>query len=763
MRKNAKKIDIIIIIVLVLLVLAAVFSVVYGSVSATKETVKTSSEPTLSDYNGKRIGVQTGTTFDKMVSKALPDSQIFYYNSVPDMLMALQTGAVDAFGADEPVVQYMMADVEMLSYLKDYIEDYEFGIAFPKTEKGKVLCDQVSEYIRSLKEEGTLKEIQDIWIGKDKDKKVIPDLKTMPDTNGVLKFAVETSSPPFIFMKDNKIVGYEIDIVYRFCKKYGYRLELVDMNFDAIIPALQTGICDMGGSAMAITDERKESVYFSEPEYTGGLVLAVRAADLAKTNSGFIPTVTLGELNSADRTVGVGNGTAGMYAVEKYLPNAKELMLDSITTAVEALRTGQADAYVFERQQLQLALDNGASGVMLLDENLGESTDVAVGLSRETKISGLEDSINRFIAEKKADGTLDEMYKRWVCDQNYTMPDIAPAASPEFTIIVGTSGIAEPYSFYCKNDLTGYDIEMAKRFAAWLGADIEFKVIDYTGLIAATQSGTIDCIFANLNVTDERKEVIDFSDTIHSMENGIMVAAVPVRETVSEQSWLDSIVLSFEKNFIREDRWQLILEGIGTTCIITVMSTIFGTLLSFLICMFRRTGSRLANAISNIYVKLLQGTPMVVLLMILYYVIFGKSGLPAVWVAIVGFSLNFGAYASEIMRSGIESIDGGQREAALALGYSENQAFFRFIFPQAALRFLPVYKGEIISLLKGTSIVGYIAIQDLTKMGDIIRSRTYEAFFPLIATAVIYFILAWIISLLLKLILNAVTPKRKRR
>ena len=149
--------------------------------------------------------------------------------------------------------------------------------------------------------------------------------------------------------------------------------------------------------------------------------------------------------------------------------------------------------------------------------------------------------------------------------------------------------------------------------------------------------------------------------------------------------------------------------------------------------------------------------------MILYYVIFGKSDINAIWVAIIGFSLNFGAYTSEVMRSGIESIDGGQIEAALALGYTENQAFFKFIFPQAAVRFLPVYRGEIISLLKGTSIVGYIAIQDLTKMSDIIRSRTYEAFFPLIATAVIYFVLAWVLALILKLILNNLDPKRRKK
>ncbi len=154
---------------------------------------------------------------------------------------------------------------------------------------------------------------------------------------------------------------------------------------------------------------------------------------------------------------------------------------------------------------------------------------------------------------------------------------------------------------------------------------------------------------------------------------------------------------------------------------------------------------------------------MVVLLMILYYVIFGKSGMAAMWVAVIGFSLNFGAYVSEILRSGIESIDGGQREAALALGFSENQAFFRFIFPQAAVRQLPVYRGEMISLLKNTSIVGYIAIQDLTKMSDIIRSRTYEAFFPLIATAIIYFIIAWMISLIVKFVLKKIDPRTKKR
>lgn len=239
--------------------------------------------------------------------------------------------------------------------------------------------------------------------------------------------------------------------------------------------------------------------------------------------------------------------------------------------------------------------------------------------------------------------------------------------------------------------------------------------------------------------------------------------ATAAAEKSEDKTFLESLKDSFIKNFIREDRYKLILEGILTTCIITVLSVIFGSVLAFLICLLRRTDSVLAPLLCQAYVKLLQGTPLVVLLMILYYVIFERSGLEAVWVAVIGFSLNFAAYTSEILRSGIESVDGGQREAALALGFTENQPFFRFIFPQAAFRQMPVYRGEIISLLKNTSIVGYIAIQDLTKMSDIIRSRTYEAFFPLIATAIIYFILAGIITRILTFILKRMDPKLKSR
>ena len=149
--------------------------------------------------------------------------------------------------------------------------------------------------------------------------------------------------------------------------------------------------------------------------------------------------------------------------------------------------------------------------------------------------------------------------------------------------------------------------------------------------------------------------------------------------------------------------------------------------------------------------------------MIMFYIVFARTSISGVWVAVIGFGMNFGAYVSEMIRTGILAVDKGQMEAALALGYTKPRAFMKIVLPQAARHFLPVFQGEFISLVKMTSVVGYIAIQDLTKAGDIIRSRTYEAFFPLIAIAIVYFVIAWLLTRVLVALQNRFDPKRRRK
>jgi len=166
---------------------------------------------------------------------------------------------------------------------------------------------------------------------------------------------------------------------------------------------------------------------------------------------------------------------------------------------------------------------------------------------------------------------------------------------------------------------------------------------------------------------------------------------------------------------------------------------------------------------AKVYISILRGIPVLVLLMLTFYVIFASVNISPVLVAVLAFGMNFAAYVSEMFRAGIETVDKGQSEAGIAMGFTRTQTFGFIVLPQMIQRILPVYKGEFISLVKMTSIVGYIAVQDLTKASDIIRSRTFDAFFPLIMVTVLYFVIAWGLMQGLKYLERHTDPKLARR
>jgi len=213
---------------------------------------------------------------------------------------------------------------------------------------------------------------------------------------------------------------------------------------------------------------------------------------------------------------------------------------------------------------------------------------------------------------------------------------------------------------------------------------------------------------------------------------------------------MNSVVESFYNNLIAEDRYRMILDGLQVTLIITICSAILGTMLGGLVCWMRMNRRAWLQQVAKVYIDLMRGTPVLVLLMLMYYVVMAPLDATGIVVAIVTFTLNTAAYISEMLRTAIQGIDRGQTEAGLALGFTQRQTFFRIIMPQVIRSVMPVYQGEIISLLKGTSIVGYIAVADMTRASDLIRSRTFDAFFPLIVTAIIYFFMAWLIGMLLQ-------------
>ncbi|MCQ2771444.1 MAG: amino acid ABC transporter permease, partial [Clostridia bacterium] len=230
--------------------------------------------------------------------------------------------------------------------------------------------------------------------------------------------------------------------------------------------------------------------------------------------------------------------------------------------------------------------------------------------------------------------------------------------------------------------------------------------------------------------------------------------------TVDEETFWESIKDSFHKTFVEQKRWQLILSGLLSTLIITVFGFILANVLGAAACAMAMAKSKILKAIASAYSSIMQGTPMVVVLLILYYVIFGHSSLSGTIVAIIGFGLVTGAYMAQLFQGALQGVDKGQIEASLALGFSKAKTFRYIIFPQALRSAITGYFSQIISLLKSTAIVGYIAVNDLTKVGDIIRSSTYESLFPLLSIAIIYFLVAALLLFILRRCLSALAYKR---
>lgn len=189
---------------------------------------------------------------------------------------------------------------------------------------------------------------------------------------------------------------------------------------------------------------------------------------------------------------------------------------------------------------------------------------------------------------------------------------------------------------------------------------------------------------------------------------------------------------------ISNQRWVLLLQGLGTTILISVCAILIGTVLGCIFALMKISESKILRGIANVYTTVLRGIPLATQLMIFYFVIFAPLGLNKLLVAILAYGINSGAYCTEIFRAGIQSIDKGQNEAGRSLGLSRRQTLFNIILPQAAKAVLPTYTSEFIVLIKETSVASFIAVMDLTKAGDMIRNATYNAWIPLLTCAVIY-------------------------
>jgi polar amino acid transport system substrate-binding protein len=472
--------------------------------------------------------------------------------------------------------------------------------------------------------------------------------------------------------------------------------------------------------------------------------------------------------SSADlngKRIGVLVGSLHDTFAGKTYPKATILQFRSLSDIVLALKTGKIDAALYDMDSvLEILRSNSELG--LLGDSLF-SVSIGTGFNSDNKL--LHEKFNAFLRQIKENGVYGEMVARWMKKGDTQMPDIAGSKTNGELVVGIVSDIGFPFTIIKDNNPIGFDIELSKRFAAHLGKELKLADMEFGNLIAAVSTNKIDMIASSLIITEERKKQIIFSDTYYEMGTSVFALKKNIAENGSATARKDSfpfftkIVRSFESNIILEKRYLLILSGLKTTVVISVLATILGTLLGGLVCYMRMSHKLALNLPAKMYISIMRGTPVLVFLMLIFYVVFASVNIDPVIVSVIAFGMNFAAYVSEIYRTGIEGVDKGQTEAGIAMGFTKVKTLIFIVLPQTVRRILPIYKGEFISMVKATSIVGYIAVQDLTKASDIIRSRTFDAFFPLLMVATLYFLITWFLMQSMDYLELIIDPKFKKR
>ncbi|MCR5123232.1 MAG: ABC transporter permease subunit [Ruminococcus sp.] len=518
------------------------------------------------------------------------------------------------------------------------------------------------------------------WLSSDESVKTYDDTG-LTGENGTLTVAVLPDNPPFSYTANNKLQGYAVELSTIFARKKGYRLVFEQANLASCIAGVFSGKYDILAYCLSYTEERAESIDYSDCIYNGGIVLMARTADIENNEAvssaaasapaaGASGEPSYTEYNG--RRMGIMTGSSFEPITLEYFPDSEYMYFDSSSDLIAALRNDKIDGFL-EDEPVAAMIHSSQSDINYLKKPVMDDDYHFLFRKNTERSNKLRTEFNELISELRSNGQLDVLKEKWLgSDESAKTVDTSglTGENGEITVAVVPDGV--PFSYTSNNELVGYAVELTTLYARKYGYCIKYEQANLAGCIAGLTSNKYDMLAGRFSYTDERAQSMDYSDVIY---NGGVILAVrsadlegstasaddgtQAEQTVEDKSFFGSIKESFNKNFVREDRYKLILSGIGMTCMITVLSVVFGSVLAFLICLFRRADSLLAGKICDLYVKLLQGTPMVVLLMILYYVIFGKSGIAAMWVAVIGFSLNFGAYVSEILRSGIDSIDVG--------------------------------------------------------------------------------------------------------
>ncbi|MEI6456422.1 MAG: transporter substrate-binding domain-containing protein [bacterium] len=434
---------------------------------------------------GKTFAVPTGTAADQFVLKKFPDAKIEYYNTVLDCILAVRDGKADAASYDKPVVQNIVAKNDGLLVIPELMFDDQYGFAV-RLEDTK-LKQAMDEALADLKVNGTYAAMEKRWF-PDKGLPAPMPVIRFKDTDSVLRFGTAAVTEPMSFYDANKnIAGFDIEFASYIAKKLGKRLEIVDMEFGAMIPALISGKVDMVGAGMSITEERAKKVLFSECYYPSGIAAVVRDHHKAPPEGkAGMKLKKIGDITT--KRIGVLMGSVHDAYATKHFPKAEILQFQTVPDLLFALNSDKIDVIFIDKSAVRHVLaSNEALGVFV--DSLF-SVPIGAGFNKESVV--LREQFNEYLKKLKSDGTYADMIDRWMTKGLSEMPEIkfAPLNGTLNVGVVSDAGL--PTTIIQNGEMIGFDIEVAERFASYCGREFVPVPLHFGSLIASISTKKID-------------------------------------------------------------------------------------------------------------------------------------------------------------------------------------------------------------------------------------------------------------------------------
>ena len=496
------------------------------------------------------------------------------------------------------------------------------------------------------------------------------------------------------------------------------------------------------------------------PQLIGTTMVTDEAAGVDE-NGLPMTTKTFADLESPSTKFGTLTVREWELEIRKRFPDGEVQQYNTSANMYAALDAGIIDAafgFIDERQTIAETHPNLA----FITEPFA-SLDFGFGTQKGEKGHLILGELNRYLTELKQSGEYDKLRQKW--EDPARTEDVMGTytfTGEKGTLRVATGGLWTPMTFYVGETLTGEFVEIINGFCASAGYIPQYEVVSFSAELAGLAIGTYDIVADSITITEERLQSISITDPLMKDEFYLLVRRETILKEVPKASlFINNLKGSIQRNFITEDRYKIMLSGLGVTLSLSAAAGVFGTILGAFICFLHMRKNPFIHAFAALYIRIFRALPVVVLLLVFYYIVFRNSGLSAFKICAITFSIEFSAYCAEIFRSGINAVPDGQYKAAAALGFGKLRSFRKVIWPQAMVHILPVYSGQFISTVKMTAVAGYISVVDLTKASDIIRARTYEAFFPLFFTAFVYFLICWLLVAMLRFLETKIDPSAR--